>query len=155
MSFVKNGILLAIGGMLGAFFAAVMKEDSLTETEQAVHELAAMDRLIDKLRIEGEAALAECKTDEEREAVYEKIRKSVEDLKAELESRGNALIEEFRCTEAAEAVEAAETVEDQPVQPTGKANEHMENIKATLDRFSASLDETLKKLAPQPPAPEG
>ena len=85
MSMAKNGILLAIGGMLGAFVAAVMTNDevkqTVKETAEACKEFAAMDRLIEKLRIEGEAALKVCTNDEEREAVYEKIRAAVAQLK--------------------------------------------------------------------------
>ena len=89
MGMAKNGILLAIGGMLGAFVAAVMTNDEVKqtakETAEACKEFAAMDRLIDKLRIEGEAALKVCTNDEEREAVYEKIRAAVTQLKEELQ----------------------------------------------------------------------
>ena len=81
MSMAKNGILLAIGGMVGAFIAAVMTNDEAKEAAKdaakACKEFAAMDRLIDTLRMEGEKALKVCTSDEEREAVYEKIRASV------------------------------------------------------------------------------
>ena len=149
MSFVKNGILLAIGGLLGAFFsAALLDDDTIKAAKDGCKEMADMDRVIEKLRIEGKAALAECKTDEEREAVYEKIRVSVEDLKAQLQAKCDALIEEFR--KNAEAPENAETV----APPMQAEEDHVKNIKDALERFSASLDETLESLKPQPPAAE-
>ena len=152
MSMAKNGLLLAIGGMLGAFVAAVMTNDevkeTVKETAEACKEFAAMDRLIDTLRMEGEKALKVCTSDEEREAVYEKIRESVAKLKAELQERGEALIAEFR------AKAQAETAEGEP-ETASEAEGHVENIRQTLERFSESLDETLRALNPQPPAVEG
>lgn len=150
MSMAKNGILLAIGGMLGAFVAAVMTSDevkqTVKETAEACKEFAAMDRVIEKLRIEGEAALKVCTNDEEREAVYEKIRAAVAQLKEELQEKGEALIAEFR----AKANSAAETVPE----TNEDADGHIENIRQTLERFSESLDETLRALNPNPPAVE-
>jgi len=151
MSMAKNGILLAIGGMLGAFVAAVMTSDevkqTVKETAEACKEFAAMDRVIEKLRIEGEAALKVCTSDEEREAVYEKIRASVAQLKEELQEKGEALIAEFRAKmQNADTENVPETNED--------AEGHVENIRQTLERFSESLDETLRALNPNPPAVE-
>ena len=150
MSMAKNGLLLAIGGMLGAFVAAVMTNDevkeTVKETAEACKEFAAMDRLIDTLRMEGEKALKVCTS--EREAVYEKIRESVAKLKAELQERGEALIAEFR------AKAQAETAEGEP-ETASEAEGHVENIRQTLARFSESLDETLRALNPQPPVAEG
>ena len=108
-----------------------------------------MDRLIDTLRMEGEKALKVCTSDEEREAVYEKIRESVAKLKAELQERGEALIAEFRAKAQAEAVDG------EPEETASEAEGHVENIRQTLARFSESLDETLRALNPQPPAAEG
>lgn len=151
MSMAKNGILLAIGGMLGAFVAAVMTSDevkeTVKETAEACKEFAGMNRVIEKLRIEGEAALKVCTNDEEREAVYEKIRASVAQLKEELQEKGEALIAEFRAKmQNAGAENVPETNED--------ADVHIENIRQTLERFSESLDETLRALNPNPPAVE-
>ena len=152
MSRAKNGILLAIGGMVGAFIAAVMTNDEAKEAAKdaakACKELAARDRLIDTLRMEGEKALKVCTSDEEREAVYEKIRASVMKLKDELQERGEALIAEFRAKALAEAA-GGET------EMASEAEGHVENIRQTLERFSESLDETLRALNPQPPAVEG
>ena len=150
MGMAKNGILLAIGGMLGAFVAAVMTSDevkqTVKETAEACKEFAAMDRLIEKLRIEGEAALKVCTNDEEREAVYEKIRASVAQLKEELQEKGEALIAEFRAKAQSAGENVPATNED--------ADGHIENIRQTLERFSESLDETLRALNPNPPAAE-
>ena len=149
MGMAKNGLLLAIGGMVGAFVAAVMTSDevkqTVKETADACEEFAAMDRLIDKLRMEGEAALKVCTNDEEREAVYEKIRASVAQLKEELQAKGEALIAEFRAKAQAETAEP-ETNDD--------AEGHVANIRQTLEKFSASLDETLRALNPNPPIAE-
>ena len=151
MGMAKNGLLLAIGGMLGAFVAAVMTSDevkqTVKETAEACKEFAAMDRVIEKLRIEGEAALKVCTSDEERETVYEKIRASVAQLKEELQEKGEALIAELRAQmKSADAENVPETNED--------AEGHVENIRQTLERFSESLDETLRALNPNPPAVE-
>lgn len=150
MNMAKNGILLAIGGMLGAFVAAVMTSDevkqTVKETAEACKEFAAMDCVIEKLRIEGEAALKVCTNDEEREAVYEKIRTAVAQLKEELQEKGEALIAEFRAKTGSADEAVPETNED--------ADGHIENIRQTLARFSESLDETLRALNPNPPAVE-
>ncbi len=150
MSVVKNGLLLAIGGMIGAFFAAAMTNDEVRETAKetadACKELAAMDRLVDTLRREGEKALKVCTSDEEREAVYEKIRESVAKLKEEIQARGEALIAEFRAK--AQQAEAAGMEAESETEADG----HVENIRQTLERFSESLDETLRALNPRPAA---
>ncbi len=150
MGMAKNGILLAIGGMLGAFVAAVMTNDEVKqtakETAEACKEFAAMDRLIDKLRIEGEAALKVCTNDEEREAVYEKIRAAVTQLKEELQEKGEALIAEFRVKAQNSDVTESEPKDD--------AEGHVANIRQTLEKFSESLDETLRALNPNPPTAE-
>ena len=150
MGMAKNGVLLAIGGMFGAFVAAVMTSDevkqTVKETAEACKEFAAMDRVIEKLRIEGEAALKVCTSDEEREAVYEKIRASGAQLKEELQQKGEALIAEFRAQMKSADAGNVETNED--------ADGHIENIRQTLERFSESLDETLRALNPNPPAVE-
>ena len=150
MSMAKNGILLAIGGMLGAFVAAVMTNDevkqTVKETAEACKEFAAMDRVIEKLRIEGEASLKVCTSEEEREAVYEKIRAAVAQLKEELQEKGEALIAEFRAKAKSADETASEANED--------ADGHIENIRQTLERFSESLDETLRALNPNPPVVE-
>ena len=150
MGMAKNGILLAIGGMLGAFVAAVMTNDevktTVKETAEACKEFAAMDRLIDTLRIEGEKALKVCTSDEEREAVYKKIRESVAKLKEELQERGEALIAEFRAKAAADGETEKEANDE--------AEGYVENIRQTLAKFSESLAETLRALNPQPPAAE-
>ena len=152
MGMAKNGLLLAIGGMLGAFVAAVMTNDEVKQTAkeaaEACKEFAAMDRLIDTLRREGEAALKVCTNDEEREAVYTKIRESVAKLKAELQERGEALIAEFRAKAKTGDAETEAEAESE-------AEGHVENIRQTLARFSESLDETLRALNPQPPVAEG
>ena len=152
MGMAKNGLLLAIGGMLGAFVAAVMTNDEVKETAkeaaEACKEFAAMDRLIDTLRREGEAALKVCTNDEEREAVYEKIRASVMKLKDELQERGEALIAEFRAKAKADDAETE-------AEAASEAEGHVENIRQTLERFSESLDETLRALNPLPPVAEG
>ena len=150
MGMAKNGILLAIGGMVGAFVAAVMTNDevkqTVKETAEACKEFAAMDRLIEKLRIEGEAALKVCTSDGEREAVYEKIRAAVAQLKEELQEKGEALIAEFRAKAQSPDETVPATTED--------ADGHIENIRQTLERSGESLDETLRALNPNPPAVE-
>ena len=120
--------------------------ETVKETAEACKEFAAMDRVIEKLRIEGEAALKVCTNDEEREAVYEKIRASVAQLKEELQEKGEALIAEFR----AQMKSADETAPE----ANDEADGHIENIRQTLARFSESLDETLRALNPNPPAVE-
>ena len=55
MSFVKNGILLAIGGLLGAFFSAALLDDgTIKAAKDGCKEMAEMDRVIEKLRLEGQ-----------------------------------------------------------------------------------------------------
>ena len=84
----------------------------------------------------------------QNQAVYEKIRASVMKLKDELQERGEALIAEFRAKALAEAA-GGET------ETASEAEGHVENIRQTLERFSESLDETLRALNPQLPAVEG
>ena len=75
MTWRKDGLLLAIGGLAGLVLAAVL--ESSDEDSEVVQETDALESLIGDIRKDAEWAMAECSTDEEREKVYAQVKESV------------------------------------------------------------------------------
>ncbi len=136
MSWIRNGLLLAAGGFIGLLAGCALMDDDRAVRHSDKGD--GMELLIGDIRREAEAALAACETEEEREAVYAQIRDSVEKLREELQTKGDALITELQ--------EGALTVNAAAGEPS--ANDHVQAIRDTLQKVSQSLDETLETLKP-------
>ena len=144
MSWVKNGLLLATGGIIGLCVAAVIEadDDGAECSSEGLRDVDGIAVLAEKLRREAEWAMEECTSDEERDAVYAKIKTSIGALQEKLAERGEEIIAELEA-QFAEEGEEEDLVCEQPVQ-----TKCVQNIREVLDELAQSMDKTLKELQP-------
>ena len=148
MSWWKNGLLLAAGGVAGLALAAWLESESKNDYDydderprRRTPKADGMELLVEKVRREAEWAMEECTTDEEREKVYEEVSASIRKLQATLQERGEEIIADLK----AEALDgsSAEFLEE------GEAGA-ISQFKSTMEDLTKSLDETLEALKPEP-----
>ena len=144
MSWVKNGLLLATGGIIGLCVAAVIEadDDGAECSSEGLRDVDGIAVLAEKLRREAEWAMEECTSDEERDAVYAKIKTSIGALQEKLAERGEEIIAEL-VAQFAEEGEEEGLVCEQPVQ-----TKCVQNIREVLDELAQFMDKTLKELQP-------
>ena len=144
MSWVKNGLLLATGGIIGLCVAAVIEadDDGAECSSEGLRDVDGIAVLAEKLRREAEWAMEECTSDEERDAVYAKIKTSIGALQEKLAERGEEIIAELEAQFAEEGKEE-DLVCEQPVQ-----TKCVQNIREVLDELAQFMDKTLKELQP-------
>lgn len=144
MSWVKNGLLLATGGIIGLCVAAAIEadDDGAERSSEGLRDVDGIAVLGEKLRREAEWAMEECTSDEERDAVYAEIKTSIGALQEKLAERGAEIIAELEAQFAEEGKEE-ERVCEQPVQ-----TKCVQNIREVLDELAQSMDKTLKGLQP-------
>lgn len=141
MSWVKNGLLLATGGIIGLCVAAALEADNdESERSEGLRDVDGIAVLGEKLRREAEWAMEECTSDEERDAVYAELKASIGALQEKLGQRGAEIIAELE----AQFEEKDEDVAPHPVPITSA--ERTQSIRAAVDELAQSLDETLKGL---------
>ena len=156
MSWWKNGMLLAAGGIAGLTLATWLESEGKSdrwdydeEIERAkVKALKAdgMKILVDKVKNEAEWAMEECVTDEEREAVYAEVEASIRKLQASLEKRGEKIISDLKAQVAEEQDD--ETIDDAEITENGK-QETVRHFKSAMEDLTKSLDDTLASLKPE------
>ena len=144
MSWVKNGLLLATGGIIGLCVAAAIEadDDGAERSSEGLRDVDGIAVLGEKLRREAEWAMEECTSDEERDAVYAKIKTSIGALQEKLAERGAEIIAELEA-QFAEEGEEEDLVCEQPVQ-----TKCVQNIREVLDELAQFMDKTLKDLQP-------
>ena len=144
MSWVKNGLLLATGGIIGLCVAAAIEadDDGAERSSEGLRDVDGIAVLGEKLRREAEWAMEECTSDEERDAVYAEIKTSISALQEKLAERGAEIIAELEA-QFAEEGEEEDRVYEQPVQ-----TKCVQNIREVLDELALSMDKTLKDLQP-------
>ena len=144
MSWVKNGLLLATGGIIGLCVAAAIEadDDGAERSSEGLRDVDGIAVLGEKLRREAEWAMEECTSDEERDAVYAEIKTSIGALQEKIAERGAEIIAELEAQFAEEGKEE-ERVCEQPVQ-----TKCVQNIREVLDELALSMDKTLKDLQP-------
>ena len=143
MGWIKNGLLLATGGVLGVMLGGILYEQCFDDRDYSDDdgpEPDGLELLVKKIRREAEAAMAECETDEEREAAYAEIRASIEKIKEKLQKKGDAIIAELQ---------EQKRSDDAKAEASAKAKEQAESIKETLEKAGVSLDEVLDSLKPK------
>ena len=105
MSWVKNGLLLGAGGVIGLVIAAWLEsegkfDDDLfrvqRESSREPSTEENIESLIEKIREEAKWAMAECTTDEQREKVYEEVKSSIQKLQVALERSGDKIITDLK-----------------------------------------------------------
>ena len=144
MSWVKNGLLLATGGIIGLCVAAVIEadDDGAECSSEGLRDVDGIAVLAEKLRREAEWAMEECTSDEEHDAVYAEIKTSIGALQEKLAERGEEIIAELEA-QFAEEGEEEDLVCEQPVQ-----TKCVQNIREVLDELAQFMDKTLKELQP-------
>ena len=143
MSWVKNGLLLATGGIIGLCVAAALEaDDDDSERSEGLRDVDGIAVLSEKLRREAEWAMEECTSDEERDAVYAELKASIGALQEKLGQRGAEIIAELE----AQFEEKGEDAASHPVLIASA--ERTQSIRAAVDELTQSLDETLKGLQP-------
>lgn len=159
MGWIKNGLLLTAGGILGTFVGVIIGDriameryDYLLDDDEEPRD--GLRILLDNIRCEAASAMEACEDDAAREAVYAKIQDSINHLRSELQTEGEAIIAEFRQQEEAKAARA-EGAEASATEGEGTVDEHMQKIKDMMDKAEGTLRETLDALKPQSsdPAP--
>ena len=105
MSWVKNGLLLGAGGVIGLVIAAQLEsegklDDDLFRVQRESRREPSteenIESLIEKIREEAKWAMAECTTDEQREKVYEEVKSSIQKLQVALERSGDKIITDLK-----------------------------------------------------------
>ena len=144
MSWVKNGLLLAVGGVIGLCVAAALEvdDDGAERGSEGLRDVDGIALLGEKLRREAEWAMEECTNDEERGAVYAELKASIGTLQEKLVARGAEIIAELEA-QFAEGRDEADSMNEPPVQTT-----QVQNIRNALDELAQSMDATLKGLQP-------
>ena len=92
------------------------------------------------VRHEAEAAMAECQTDEERQAVASKIEAAITELQSILKSKGDAI---------AEAVKKQAEVSEMQ-QESADGIDHAANICRATAEVNSALDDVLAYLKQRP-----
>ena len=105
MTWWKNGLLLAAGGVAGLALAAWLEsegksddydEDYEERPRRNVPKADGMELLVEKVRRDAEWAMEECTTDAEREKVYEEVAATIRELQATIQKRGEEIIADLR-----------------------------------------------------------
>lgn len=132
MTWRKDGLLLAIGGLAGLALAAVL--ESSDEDSEVVQETDALESLIGDIRKEAEWAMAECSTETEREKVYAQVKESVREFQLTMQQRGEKIIADLQ----EQAVDAPDRKEI-----ASELDERVAAFKQRMEQMTARLDETL------------
>ena len=144
MTWWKNGLLLAAGGVAGLVLAAFLTDDNEgSSNTKPLSEDEAIEFLVNKIRKEAEWAIEECSTDEEREKVYAEVNASIEDLKSKLQQHGEEIIADLK-----KQIEAMDTEEEE-----NSGNDQLVQYRSTLEKLLKTLDETQQTIKPAEIAP--
>lgn len=146
MSWCKNGMLLAAGGVAGLAIAAWLESEGsfVSAPKREMTNADGMEILLEKIRSEAEWAMDECTTDEQREKVYEEVKSSVEKLQAALERSGEKIVTELKGQY--ERTRSDETDEEMD-------GDQVMKYRSTLEKLLKDLD-TSKKAKSEPDADE-
>ena len=150
----KNGMAYALGGaavflvgnLLRELLEEIEQEEELAHRENVVCKYDApekknsLDGIADIVRHEAEAAMAECQTDEERQAVASKIEAAITELQSILKSKGDAI---------AEAVKKQAEVSEMQ-QESADGIDHAANICRATAEVNSALDDVLAYLKQRP-----
>ena len=105
MSWVKNGLLLGTGGIIGLAVAAWLEsegkfDDDLSRVPRDFRRepstAESIEALMEKIREEAKWAMDECSTGEQREKVYEEVKSSIQKLQTALERSGDKIITDLK-----------------------------------------------------------
>ena len=125
-----EGLAFGAAGVLGGLIlAALMEED---EAKKETPNTDGLQDLADLVKREAKMALADCKSEEERQAVYTQVRSAIEELQGVMDEKSEAIL----------------ALQEQKAEAgDGEARTHVENLRQTTSSVRAALDDVLKTLA--------
>ena len=125
-----EGLAFGAAGVLGGLIlAALMEED---EAKKETPNTDGLQDLADLVKREAKMALADCKSEEERQAVYAQVRSAIEELQGVMDEKSEAIL--------ALQEQKAEAGDEE-------ARTHVENLRQTTASVRTALDDVLKALA--------
>lgn len=125
-----EGLAFGAAGVLGGLIlSALMEED---EAKKETPNTDSLQDLADLVKREAKMALADCKSEEERQAVYAQVRSAIEELQGVMGEKSEAIL--------ALQEQKAEAGDEE-------ARTHVENLRQTTASVRTALDDVLKALA--------
>ena len=125
-----EGLAFGAAGVLGGLIlSALMEED---EAKKETTNTDGLQDLADLVKREAKMALADCKSEEERQAVYTQVRSAIEELQGVMDEKSEAIL-------ALQEQKAKAGDEE--------ARTHVENLRQTTASVRTALDDVLKTLA--------
>ena len=125
-----EGLAFGAAGVLGGLIlSALMEED---EAKKEKPNTDGLQDLADLVKHEAKMALADCKSEEERQAVYTQVRSAIEELQGVMDEKSEAIL--------ALQEQKAEAGDEE-------ARTHVENLRQTTSSVRTALDDVLKALA--------
>ena len=125
-----EGLAFGAAGVLGGLIlSALMEED---EAKKEKPNTDGLQDLADLVKREAKMALADCKSEEERQAVYAQVRSAIEELQGVMDEKSEAIL--------ALQEQKAEAGDEE-------ARTHVENLRQTTASVRTALDDVLKALA--------
>ena len=125
-----EGLASGAAGVLGGLIlSALMEED---EAKKETPNTDSLQDLADLVKREAKMALADCKSEEERQAVYAQVRSAIEELQGVMDEKSEAIL--------ALQEQKAEAGDEE-------ARTHVENLRQTTASVRTALDDVLKALA--------
>ena len=125
-----EGLAFGAAGVLGGLIlSALMEED---EAKKETPNTDSLQDLADLVKHEAKMALADCKSEEERQAVYAQVRSAIEELQGVMDEKSEAIL--------ALQEQKAEAGDEE-------ARTHVENLRQTTASVRTALDDVLKALA--------
>lgn len=125
-----EGLAFGAAGVLGGLIlSALMEED---EAKKETPNTDSLQDLADLVKREAKMALADCKSEEERQAVYAQVRSAIEELQGVMDEKSEAIL--------ALQEQKAEAGDEE-------ARTHVENLRQTTSSVRTALDDVLKALA--------
>ena len=141
MTWWKNGLLLAAGGVAGMAIAAWLEsegkfDDSWDRVLRRDNgDIDGLQVLVDKVRQEAEWAMEECTTDAQREKVYAEVNTSINEFRDALQKHGEKIITDLQ----EQAAINGGTEELEVGNSLLQYRSTLENLLKTLDSTQASL----------------
>lgn len=125
-----EGLAFGAAGVLGGLILYALMEDDEAKKETTITD--GLQDLADLVKREAKMALADCKSEEERQAVYAQVRSAIEELQGVMDEKSEAIL--------ALQEQKAEAGDEE-------ARTHVENLRQTTASVRTALDDVLKALA--------
>lgn len=127
---LSEGLAFGAAGVLGGLILSALMEEN--EAKKETTNTDGLQDLADLVKREAKMALADCKSEEERQAVYTQVRSAIEELQGVMDEKSEAIL--------ALQEQKAEAGDEE-------ARTHVENLRQTTASVRTALDDVLKTLA--------